>query len=134
MAGETCDAKATFVKNIQRVEGHLREGQYGACASTASEMTHFSCMLGHKVWVFVSEVLESVFGNMYHLSKHLDLPNEDEKSIRSKLSQNAGAVLHAIESGDDDKIFQPLVQMRFDTTEFQMKVWTARPKIQEGAT
>lgn len=90
-------------------------------------------MLGHKVWVFVSEVLESVFGNMCHLSKHLDLPNEDEKSIRSKLSQNAGAVPHAIESGDDDKTFQPLVQMRFDTTEFQMKVWTARPKIQEGA-
>ena len=133
MAGEAHDAKATFVKNIQRVEGHLREGQYGACARTANEMARFSCLLGQAAWVFVSEVLESVFENMYHLSSSHGLPAEDERHMRPKLAQAVNDVLRAIASGEDDKILQPLMQLRFVATELQMRVWTGEPRIQGGA-
>lgn len=133
MAAREHDTKATFVKNAQSIAEHLREGQYGACASTASELTHFSCLLGDKAWVFASEVLESVFGNMYHMSKHHSVPKGDEKSIRSKPVQAMDNVLHAITNEDDEQLFPPLVQMRFDTTMFQMEMLTSQPKIQGGA-
>lgn len=132
MAGEAHDAKATFVKSIQRAEEHLREGQYGACASKASEMARFSCMLEHRSWVFVSEILESMFGNMYHPSTCHDLPAKDEKSIRQKLARFASDVLHPMANEDDDKIL-PLMQLRFDATELQKKVWTGQPKIRKDA-
>jgi len=126
------DATATFEKNIPRIAERLREGQYGACASTASELTHFSCLLGDKAWVFASEVLEPVFSNMYHMSRHHNLAGEEEKSIRSKLVGAMDGLLDAITAGDGGRMFAPLAQMRFDTTTFQMNVWTSQPKIQEG--
>lgn len=133
MAESRRDAKSAFVKNVQRAAEHLGDGQYGACASTASELTHFSCLLGDKTWVFASEVMETVFGNMYHLSKHHGLPEKDEKSIRSKLIRAMDDVPGAIESGEDDQVFPPLAQMRFDATMFQMSVWTSQPRVQGGA-
>lgn len=125
---EVRDAKETFVENIQKVATHLEKGQYGVCASLAGEMTHFSWLLGQKDWVFVCEVLESVFDNMATLLDHYDIPAELAKSTHSKLVKTTNDVLCAIENVDNDTIFPPLRQLRFDTTDIQLKAWTTLPE------
>jgi len=125
---EVRDAKDTFVENIQKVIAHLEKGQYGVCASLASEMTHFSWLLGQKDWVFVCEVLESVFYSMDTLHDKYDIPDELAKSAHSKLVQATNDVLHAIVHGGNDEIFHHLRQLRFDTTDLQLKAWTTMPE------
>jgi len=104
----------------------------GHAPAWPGELTHFSCLLGDKAWVFTSEVLESVFSNMYHMSRHHNLAGEEEKSIRSKLVGAMDGLLDAMAAGDGGQVFAPLAQMRFDTTTFQMSVWTSQPRIREG--
>jgi len=134
MAEGGSDAKAALVQGLRRVAGHLKEGQYKACVGVMNEMTHFSCLLGQKDWVFACEVLESVFLNMHHLSiGGAALPGPAEKSIRARLAQCVDDVLLAIESGDDSRAIPPLKQARFATTELQYRTWSANPAISEGA-
>lgn len=134
MAATERDAKAILVKNLQRAAGHLKEGQYRACVGAANEMTHFSCLLGQKDWVFACEVLESVFLNMHNLSRgSASITEATEKSVRSVLVQHTGDVLRAIESGDDSAAIPPLKQIRFAVTELQYRTWSANPTISEDA-
>lgn len=134
MAESGRDAKATFVQSLQRAAGHLEEGRYRACVGIVNEMTHFSCLLGQKDWVFACEVLESVFLNMHNLTKGSDaLAAADEKSMRSKIAQHTNDVLRAIENDDASGAVPPLKQVRFAVTELQYRTWSANPTISEDA-
>jgi len=133
MAEEGSDARATLVQGLRRAAGHLKEGQYKACVGVINEMTHFSCLLGQKDWVFACEVLESVFLNMHHLSSGgAALTDSAERSIRARIAQCVDDVLLAIESGDDPGAVPPLKQARFATTELQYRTWSANPAIPGG--
>jgi len=132
MAGVDGATKDIFVQNLQRTAGPLKDGQYRTCLGAVAEMTHFSYLLGQKDWVFVCEVLESVFLNMYRLSKARSALQDDaEKSIRPKLVQHIDDVLLAIRDDDDSKTIASLKQIRFVTTDLQYKTWSANPIISE---
>lgn len=129
MAGEVSDARVTFIENLQEVVKHLKRGQYKACAGLSTGMTHFSWLLGQREWVFVCEVFEAVFINMYELSENYEIPEELAKSVHAKLVETASSVLDAITNENYDQIFQPLKEMRFGVTDVQLKSWATHQEI-----
>ena len=113
-------AKAALLRSMEGIAGHLREGDYRACFRMSADLTRFAYLLDHKRWVFASEVLESVYGNMEHMSRHLEMPKEAETAIRAKLVRGTDDLLQAIEDDDEAKMWNALQQIRFDATKFHL--------------
>lgn len=122
------DARASFAEKVRGIAEALGGGRYDECLRRAAELTQFSCVLQHNDWIFVCEVLESVFFNMADIVKEHKIPNDAEAGIRKRLCGDLEDVIRAYENEDDAGRYAALKKIGSDATMFQMNASTAYPE------
>jgi len=120
MDSETPDAVVSFAKGLDGIATSLDRGEYRTCFHNAVELTHFSWLLSHGDWIFLCEVLESVYANMADLVDKRAISGNAEAGIRAQLRADMDAVIESHKGADKTSKYVALRNLRAHATAFQL--------------
>lgn len=100
------------------------------CFHIASDLTKIAAYGDFRQGVFVMENLEGVFSQIGTLFENYEIP-QDEGSIMKRTINQYISSLASIYRTDNIATYKILMDMRFDTTKFQIKcynTWARSPR------
>jgi len=95
-------------------------GEYVTCFRNAVDLTHFSWLLGQNDWIFLCEVLESVYSNMADLVEEKAISADAESGMRKRLQADMDAVIRSYKGDDKGSRYTALRNLRANVTAFQL--------------
>lgn len=101
------------------VEG-LERGEYRKCFHNAVDLTRFSWMLGQSDWIFLCDVLESVYANMADLVERQAVSGDAESGMRAKLRAGMDAIIKSHKGEGSGSMYTALRDLRASATDFQL--------------
>lgn len=101
------------------------------CFRTATDLTRVATYCEFKEGVFISEVLEGVFGQIGPLFEQYKIPDDDGKQLKIKICQNIDQLLNTYKNNDMAQLCENLVNLRFEATDFQLKCYTHWTRIKK---
>ncbi len=117
------DVKIVFTDRIQDIQTNLQNANYSVCNRISHDLVTFAWNLELKDEVFISEVLESVFGNLEETSAQYNIPKNIQEKIVSDVSEKIKLLRETYETKDPCKLYESLKQLRYVTTQHQLHVW-----------
>lgn len=84
------------------------------------ELTHFSWLLGHNDWIFLCEVLESVYANMADLVERKAVSGDTESGMRARLRKDMDAVVKSYRGEDKGSKCTALRNLGANAAVFQL--------------
>lgn len=120
MESATPDAAKSFARGLDAIVESLEKGEYRGCFHNAMDLTRFSWMLGQNDWIFLCEVLESVYANMADLVERKAVSGDAESGMRKMLRTGMDAVIESHRGGDRGSRYAAQRDLRANATDFQL--------------
>lgn len=122
------DADAAFEESLQDLINLAGKSNLRGCFVTATNMTRLSTMLCFKRGIFIAEVLEGVFSQIFPLFNNYVVSPDEKKGLIDNMTQNLRALMSDYK-GDKARLYDILEDLRATATVFQLKcISTAFPK------
>jgi hypothetical protein len=78
-------------------------------------------MFEYKEGVFVGEVLEAMFEEIWHLVRDYVLPDEDQISLKENFDKYLGLIANSYKKSDKNELYNALTGLRYEATKLQFK-------------
>jgi hypothetical protein len=129
------DFGTVFNENINLINNSLSEMDFASCFRLSGGLTHFLSYTENAEYIFVSEVLESVFSQVGPIIDNVQVPDDEFNEFMSKMKEAYSDLIIALEHDNKIEIFDSLVLLRFIATQFQLK-WQklGKPKQSKKGT
>ena len=122
------DSIVAYKKRLENMLNSAKKGEYGYCFNIARGLTSFSWTAELKDEVFISEILEAIFKQMYDTVRIYKMPDSIKEELRSTLSKLLEKVISAYDTRDASTLYEALKEIRYTVTYHQLNTWQKCPK------
>lgn len=112
-------SKSIILKTIQEITNSLENDRNNHATEITSDIITYTIMNGSDMGVFIGEVLESSLIQHQQLFVVFDVGAEDKKSEISKIVPFINKIFSSIQSDNELKIYNSLVDLRVYVTQQQ---------------
>ena len=121
--------KNKIIKDMKNLSLLIQTDSFEEIEKGFKDLIKFSNMLELKDEVFVSEVLETIFNNVKFVLTNSSVKNTELEQLKKELSTCMDEIIDSCLKGNTQKLYVSLRQIRFITTQFQLKI---RPSNTKG--
>ena len=117
------DINTVFTEGLDDILNNLKEGKYNVCNKIAHDLVNLAWVLELKDEVFISEVLESVFGNLNDTEDDYKVPEIKVKEVREQLIKFMQPLKDSYKTKNPNSLYNTLKELRYYATLFQLTAW-----------
>ena len=106
----------------------LKDSNFNGCAHISSDLIRASILFENIDGVMIAEVLESVFGQLYHLKSNYNINQEKHNALIDDLVNDIQKLDYSLKNNNDIETYNTLKNIRYIATKFQVRVWHTLPE------
>ncbi len=111
--------RETSIKILESLKKTLEKGNLSNAHNFGTILTEISVMLDSKVGVFIGEIVESSFLQLFREASTYEINSEEHTKEIQALNSCVNDLISAIRSGEDNNIYSALLELRFYATKSQ---------------
>ena len=116
------DIKNKLIEQIRSLRPLIQTNDFYEIHKGCTDLIRLTNMLDMKEEVFISEILESIFGNIYTTVQQSNIQEYELQKIKGELTKLLDETLNAYTNKNTQALYMALRDMRFIATQFQLKI------------
>jgi len=116
-----------FDESFKIIKEMLEKSNVYGCNRIARKLTSLGYMARFKEGVFVGEVLEGIFDQLYDVISEYDIDQDELKKILGILIEQSSILNDSLKNSNNEKIYETLKEMRYSVTDFQISKYNTGP-------
>jgi len=97
------------------------ELNFRACSTNSNDLILASTMFEYKDGVFVGEVLEAIYEQIWRLVRDYILSDEDQISLKANFDKYLDLIANSYKKPDKNELYSALTGLRYEATKLQFK-------------
>lgn len=120
---ELKDIYQIFDKQFENILAMIDQYRFQNCANISVDLIRISTLSDYKDGILISEVLESVFGQIHPLFQEYEISKDEKDSIIVKLCDQISLLSKSYRKDNKEQTYEILKELRSMTTFLQFKCW-----------
>lgn len=102
---------------LENVKSAAQQGKYRAASNACTDFIKLSHHLECKAELFIGEVLEAVYGQIWRELYNYEVPADVKEELQAKMNKHLDGLLAAYDA--QENLYEMLVSIRYEATSFQ---------------
>lgn len=109
-----------FDESLNNILSIVNDKNYYSCIKISNDLITISVQSDYKDGIFIAEVLDGVFSQIYPISDEYQIDEEYQNNIKDQLKKQLELLLSSYKDGDKNKIYNALKDLRSVATVYQL--------------
>lgn len=108
-----------FDEKIEVMQKLTADLNFRACTSVSTDLITTANMFDYKDGVFIGEVFEAIFEQIWRLTRDYILTEDDQNMLKTKFSKYLAIIANSYKKTDKNELYGALSNLRCEVTKLQ---------------